>query len=60
LQSYINVHMVEESRPRLFGVRFCLLPSGLYTDPPTSVYTNIRSRCTAGAGLELYMTVTGF
>jgi hypothetical protein len=52
--------MVEKSQPTFFCVCFCLLSSGLYMDPPAFVYTNIRSRCTAGVGLELYMTVTGF
>ena len=60
LQSYIKFHMVEVSRRRPNGVRFCLLPTGLYVDPQNSIYTNIRSGRIAGVDLLLYMTVAGF
>jgi hypothetical protein len=51
--------MVEISCPRPNGFRLCLLPTGLYMDPQTSVYTDIRRRCIAGVGLLLCMTVAG-
>ena len=52
--------MVDVSSAAPVDVHFCLLPAALYMNPSTSVYTDVRRRCTAVVDLVLYMTVLDF